>query len=105
MPAGTSSRLAVPPLVTAPSRWDELHADGLHLFLEVEVGLVGHAVRLQRVAEGAQALEAHGLALAHVVGHHARQLAQHGHHVGVGHGAHLAQPAGQLLGGDGRFSL
>ena len=33
---------------------DELDADGLHLLLEVEVGFVGDAPGLQRVAEGAR---------------------------------------------------
>ena len=77
----------------------ELHAHGPHLLLEVEVRLLLHALAVQRVAEGAQPVQAHRLALAHVVGHHARQLAQYGHHVGVGHGAHLAQPLGHLLHG------
>ena len=82
---------------------DELDADGLHLLLEVEVGFVGDALGLQRVAEGAQAVQADALALRHVVRHHARQLAQDGHHVGVGDGAHLAQPLGHFLHGDAEF--
>ena len=80
---------------------DELDAYGLHLLLEVEVVFVGDALGLQRVAEGAQAVQADRLALRHVVRHHARQLAQDGHHVGVGDGAHLAQPLGHFLHRDG----
>ena len=79
----------------------ELYAHGSELLLEVEVLLLRHALRVQRVAEGAQAVQPDGLALAHVVGHHARQFAKDGHHVGVGDGTHLAQPLGHLLHGYG----
>ena len=37
---------------------DELDTHGFYLLLEVEVGFVGDALRLQRVAEGAQAVQA-----------------------------------------------
>ena len=80
---------------------DEGDAHGLQLFLEVEVGLILHALRVQRVAERAQAFQLHALALRHIVGQHAGHFGQDGQHVGIADGAYLGQPLGNLLGFDG----
>ena len=39
--------------------------------------------------------------MGHEVGHHAGQVAQHGHHVGIGGGAHGAEALCHLLHGHG----
>lgn len=76
---------------------DEGDAHGLQLFLEVEVGLILHALRVQRVAERAQAFQLHALALRHIVGQHAGHFGQDGQHVGIADGAYLGQPSAIFL--------
>ena len=73
---------------------DEGDADGLDLPLRVEVLLLLHALGVQRVAERAEAVQADGLALRHIVGQHAGHLGQHGHDVGVADGGDLRQATG-----------
>ena len=79
----------------------ELHAHGLDLLLRVELRLVGHALGVQRVAEGAEAFQPDALALRHVVGHDAGQFGQHGHDVGIADGGDARQAVGDLTGFDG----
>ena len=90
--AGGHGALGLRPLAGG----DELHAHGLHLLLEVEVGLVRHTPRGQRVAEGAQPVQPHGLALAHVVGH-PRGTLPGGRHL-LGHALRLVSPAAPRAG-------
>ena len=83
---------------------DELHADGLHLFLEIEVCRVLHSLRVEHVAEVAQPLDVHALALRHAGVHHAGDVAQHGLHVRVAYGGDFREVSGDGFGFDG-FSL
>lgn len=77
----------------------ELHTHGLHLLVEVGVGEVFHALRVEHVAEVAESLDVDALALHHAGMHHACDVAQHGLNVGVTYGGDL----GQILGDGLRF--
>ena len=77
----------------------ELDADGPHLLLEIELVFVRHALRSKGVAERAQSVQTDRTALRHELGHDARQLAQNGHDVGVGHGTHGRKALGHFLRG------
>ena len=77
----------------------ELHADRLHLLLEVEVFELLHAGAVQRVAEVAEALDVDALAHRHTGVHHAGDVAQHGLHVRITNGGNFRQ----ILGDGFRF--
>lgn len=62
---------------------DELDADSFHLLVEVEVLEVFHTLRVQHIAEVAQALDMDAFALCHAGVHYACEVAQYGLDIGV----------------------
>lgn len=79
----------------------ELHTDGFHLFLKIEILEVGHAYGIERVAEVAQPFDVDGLSLFHLGVHHGGDVAQHGLHVGVTDGGDASQFLGYVFGSTG----